>query len=112
MAREIAGVPPVLVAAVYSAEALSLQLVFDRPIDVSRIAVSAFSVRDGDVNHELYLGHGTAVLSGDRIVTVPLMSITSVPVPGTVLSASIGNGIVAVGGGAWAGISSLPLPLP
>jgi hypothetical protein len=99
----------VLVAAAYDPGA-TVTLTFDRPVDVAAMDVAAVAVDDGPVMGFRYVGFGTPTMLDPRTVNVTLTGVEDFPGPGVTLSVAAGNGIVAAGGGAWAGVSDVALP--
>jgi hypothetical protein len=103
---------PVLVSALYNESEAQLELAFDRSIDISAIDPSQITVKDGVQNSSSYVGINAAQ-SGDQIVIIVLDPTGPYAVPEIKMSATSLNGIVALfGGGAWPGVSNLPLPFP
>ena len=107
--------PPValtLVSAEY-AEAMWVELGFDRAVDISAIVVDQIEVEDGPVSNAIWQGSGAATLVGPTVVRVPVTEFDPSSSSGTVLNATAATGIVAVDdGGTWAGVSELGLPFP
>lgn len=85
-------------------------LQFDRAIDISSMDISTITVNDGAMGFT-YTGFGDPVLLDATTVQVGLSGADDYDGP-TLLSVGSGNGIVAVGGGSWDGVSELGLPFP
>src|SRR5687768_11597967 len=103
---------PVLVTAIYNESEVQLELVFDRPIDISAIDPSQITVNDGVHNNNSFVGIGSAP-SGDQTVIIVLDPTGAWAVPEIKMSATALTGIIAqVGGSAWPGVSNLSLPFP
>jgi hypothetical protein len=102
----------VLVAATYE-EVVSVSLTFDRPIDIAGLVGAQITVDDGAVAGILYAGTSVATLTDPQTVRIELVEVGVSGDPGTRLTASAANGIVAVDdGGEWAGVSDVELPFP
>ena len=108
-------VPPValtLVSAIYDAGA-AVTLTFDRPIDIAALDGSAIVVEDGVHSEFRYNGTAGATLLSPVTVQIELAGVEEWTGPDIRLDAASANGIVAVDdGGAWGGVSELPLPFP
>ena len=103
--------PPTLVSAAYD-EGNSVTLTFDRAVDVAGVVGSAIRVNDGggEVDATLNATGAVAVLSPTS-VRLGLVHAGPPTGPGMTMTATAGNGIVAVNGGApWAGVTELTLP--
>ena len=102
----------VLVAATY-AESTWVRLTFDRPIDIGGFVGAAIVVNDGDLSATRWQGIAPATLIGPASVEIQLAEIEPIGAGDVRLTASAGNGIVAVDdGGTWGGVSALSLPFP
>jgi hypothetical protein len=103
--------PLVLVSATYDRPA-SVDLTFDRAIDVSGIDPAALLVWDGEFGFE-YQGDGEVELLSPTTVRVLLNGIAEWTGEGVTMSVGADNGIVASDdGGMWAGVTDLALPFP
>ncbi|HEV7297912.1 MAG TPA: hypothetical protein VGN72_00990 [Tepidisphaeraceae bacterium] len=104
--------PLTLVSAVYDGDVeLVLTLTFSRAIDVDAIDGAAIIVNDPGAMLDRLIGTGGATLEGPATVRIGLVTQSVPPVPGPVtLTAGADNGIVAVDGGAWAGVTAVVLP--
>ena len=101
-----------LVSATYDV-GTSVRLTFDRAINIAGLNALAFSVDDAADSGNAYSGGGGAILAGAASVDVFLVDPTPPVGPGTTLSVTAANGIVASGdGGTWPGVLDLPLPFP
>jgi hypothetical protein len=101
-----------LVAATYDPDT-SVDLTFDRPIDVGAFDGAAVVVEDGEIVGAKYDGQGGATLLNPTTVRISLLEVGPPDGPPVTLSASAANGIVAADdGGAWAGVTGLVLPFP
>jgi hypothetical protein len=107
--------PPValtLVSATYEI-GTSVELTFDRAIDIAGIDVAAFFVDDGALADFKYQGYDPPELLGPASVRVLLTGVEDGGDPGTHLTVGADSGIVAVDdGGTWAGVTELALPYP
>jgi hypothetical protein len=98
------------VIAGYEPDVPSIDLLFDRDIDLSRIDLGAFIVADGNIAACTWVGSGT-ILLGSRWVQVLLTRVGDFSGPDVRLNAGPWNGIVAMDdGGAWPGAVGLVLP--
>ena len=105
--------PLTLVAATFNAGDLVLTLTFDRAIDLSGIVVDQFLVFDGNLSVEW--GGTGGDLSQPTPESMAMVMIENAPYEGEGLTLTVSptNGIVAAGdGGAFAGVSNVPLPFP
>jgi hypothetical protein len=102
---------PVLVSAAFSLDdGAVLTLGFDRAVAIVGFDPAAIGVADGP-GESFYDGSGGATLSGANTVVVGLIYLYAASGDDVELTATAGNGIVAVDGGvAWAGASGLVLP--
>ena len=108
--------PPValvLVSAIYDSGIPKVRLTFDRAIDLSGYDGTAVVVDDESDTFNAFQGTGGAFPIGANAVDIFLVDPTVPTGPGTTLTATAANGIVAVDdGGTWAGCISLTLPFP
>src|SRR5690242_18740085 len=103
----------VLVSAVYDSGIPKVTLTFDRAIDLAGFDGTAVVVDDEADTFNAYQGTGGAFPIGANGVAIFLVDPTPPTGPGTTLTVTAGNGIVAVDdGGTWAGVVSLTLPFP
>ena len=103
----------VLVSAVYDSGIPKVRLTFDRAINLGGYDGTAVVVDDEADTFNAYQGTGGAFPIGANAVDIFLVDPTVPTGPGTTLTATAANGIVAVDdGGAWAGCVSLTLPFP
>jgi hypothetical protein len=101
-----------LVGATYSVLAQTVELSFDRAIDIDAIDGSAITVIDGP-GAILWNGTGGATLLSPTTVRLLLVEIDSATGSQVLMTATGANGIVAVDDGAgWGGVSDLVLPFP
>ena len=101
-----------LVAAAYS-PGDAVELTFDRAIDASGVVGSAIVVDDGGDTGYRFVSNGASSMLDPQTVRLELVGVEPTSSTTTTLDASAGNGIVAVDdGGAWNGVSGLPLPFP
>jgi hypothetical protein len=112
-----AATPPAaqlaLVAATYDKDTPSVDLEFDRAIDIGAMDVAQVIVDDDTFTGARLVGFETAVLVNATTVRVPLNPVGGVEQPDVFLTVGAGNGIVAVDdGGTWAGVTNEPLPFP
>ena len=109
-----APAPPValtLIAAEYDT-GTTIELTFDRAVDIAGIVVGDVSVNEGPESIR-YVGSGAATLVTPTKVVIGLVEDGGQGAPFITLTAGAGNGIVAVDdGGAWAGVTNLVLPFP
>ena len=83
----------------------TVELTFDRDVDVTAMIVTAIRVGSGDTGN-LYQGDGTPSVFGGSIVIVNLVVIDTYSGSDVELTVDAGNGVVAVDdGGTWAGCS-------
>jgi len=102
-----------LVSAVYDSGIPKVRLTFDRAINLGGYDGTAVVVDDEADTFNAYQGTGGAFPIGANAVDIFLVDPTPPSGPGTTLTATAANGIVAVDdGGAWAGCISLTLPFP
>ena len=102
-----------LLEAAFDEVAQTLRLTFDRAIDVVGLAAGQLVVSDGSMTGTPYEGAGPGTLDGPAAVVIALLELGPTEDPGTLLTATASTGIVAVDdGGAWAGVTDLPLPFP
>jgi hypothetical protein len=102
--------PLTLVSASFDPDGPEVYLTFDRPIDISGLVVGGFGVVDEPDGHAL-IGFLAPILIAPNQVQVLMQIVASASGPDVLLTASAGNGIVAVDdGGTWAGASDLVLP--
>ena len=100
-----------LVAAGYEPTAW-VDLAFDRAVDVGGIDPSAVRVWDGPDTF-LYAGVGAVELVSPTTVRVFVTGVEDFAGEGVTMTVGSDNGIVAADdGGAWAGVTDLPLPWP
>ena len=100
---------PVLVGVAYESEG-AMQLQFDRAVDVSGADTTKIVVSDATLGQTLRGTGPAGQQSGDDAI-VFLEPIGPSVGTGVRLSASVGNGIVAVdNGGAWAGVNGVEIP--
>src|SRR4051812_15638233 len=101
-----------LVAASYNHDVEPVVILsFDRAIDIGGFDGSQIIVEDGFDLGLKFRGTGGASLDDPQTVRVALVEDGDAGVPGTVLTAIAGAGIVAARGGApWAGVADLGLP--
>ncbi len=100
-----------LTSAVYDQFAFTVTLGFSRAIDLSGFDGAAILVDDDQIVGHSFLGTGGAELLDESTVKITLVDNGGSVGPGTTLSATSANGIVAVGDGtAWAGVDHLALP--
>jgi hypothetical protein len=108
--------PPVtlvLVSASYDVGTTSVRLTFDCAIDIAAFNGATLVVDDAADSGNAYAGTGGALLAGANAVDIFLVDPTPPSGPGTTLTVTAGNGIVAVDdGGTWAGVTGLALPFP
>jgi hypothetical protein len=98
-----------LIGATY-VESTSVELTFDRAIDIGAIDVSAIVVSDHVIGFR-YQGAGVATAMGLDAVYVELVGLDEWTGSSTTLTASPANGITAAGdGAAWAGVTDAALP--
>ena len=103
----------VLVSAVYDSGIPKVRLTFDRAINLGGYDGTAVVVDDEADTFNAYQGTGGAFPIGANAVDIFLVDPTVPTGPGTTLTATAANGIVAVDdGGTWAGCVSLTLPFP
>jgi hypothetical protein len=103
-----------LVSATYD-PSNSVELTFDRPIDIAAFDVTTVLVNDGDIMDCKYAGwpDPPPALTGPATVLVWLNGVADDGDPGVRLTVGPANGIVAEGdGAAWAGVAGLSLPFP
>jgi hypothetical protein len=106
--------PLMLVSGVYVSGS-SIQLSFDRAIDIAAISTGAFIVNDNDDVGEKFEGQGSATLIDPQTVEITLVPAGGPTGTGITLTASAANGIVAQGGAppvAWAGVTDFVLTTP
>ena len=107
-----AVVGPVLVGATYD-QGSSVDLTFDRAIDISALDPAQVEVDDDQDSGWRLGGQGGATLVDPMTVQVPLDRIGDSSESGVHLFVSASSGIVASGdGAAWAGVSDVALPFP
>jgi hypothetical protein len=103
----------VLTQASYSPSPKVLWLYFDREIDVTAIDGEQIFVNDGDLRLVRMNASGGVLSQGPMVVSLQLVEIEPFEAGGIRLTATAGNGIVAVNDqGAWAGCEHLGLPFP
>jgi hypothetical protein len=101
----------VLVAAAFD-QSVSVTLTFDRDIDITSLVASAVIVDDAPESIA-YRGDGPGTLLTPTTVVIALVEDGGQGGPVVTLTASAGNGIVAVDDGdAWAGVTDVTLPFP
>jgi hypothetical protein len=104
-----APAPLTLVAANYEPDGPNVNLHFDRDVDISGIDPAVFTVLDGEDGWHMV--GATAVMIDTTIVQVQL--VRDGDYEGTsLLTAGVGNGIVAADGGTWSGTEGTGLPFP
>ena len=91
----------------------SVRLGFDRAIDIAGLIGAAITVDAGNVTGTRYQATGIATMDGPNAVVIGLVATVPSASGDTLLSATSGNGIVAIDdGGGWSGASELVLPFP
>ena len=110
-AKVPATTPLVLVSGVYNSAA-SVVLTFDRPIAISALSGAAFVVNDNVDVGEKFEGSGTGSLLSPTTVEIAIVPAGGPSGSGITLTASAANGIVAVDGGTWAGVTDFALSTP
>src|SRR4051812_46698183 len=102
-----------LVSATYVA-GMSIELTFDRAIDIDALVGSQITVDDSAPLNIRFVATGAASLAGPAAVLIELEEGESwFGGSGIHLNASAATGIVAADdGGAWAGVTNLALPFP
>ena len=102
-------VPPTLVAVAIDYEN-SVELTFDRAIDVAGVDPAELSVDDASVGWS-YVGAAPVTLVNPTTVRVTLQEAGDSTGPDTRMTVTAGNGIVALGdGGTWTGVSDVVIP--
>jgi hypothetical protein len=100
---------PMLVGVSYEASG-AMQLRFDRAVDVSGADTTKIVVSDASLG-QMLRGTGAAGQQTGEDAIVFLEPVGPSVGTGVRLSASVGNGIVAIdNGGAWAGVSDVEIP--
>ena len=109
-----AAKPPVeltLVAAAYNPAFPFIELEFDREIDFSAMVGSAITVMDTASQHAKMAATGEVVVINPKKIQVTMVNAGAMSGSGVKLTATAGNGIVAVDdGGAWEGVTNVDLP--
>src|SRR5438105_1427438 len=101
----------VLVSASYDVKT-SIDLEFDRAIDVSALDGTQIKVSDDSVPGP-FTAPGTVTMLDPQTVRIRINNFDSSSGPGVHLNASADNGIVASDdGAAWGGVTDLELPFP
>jgi hypothetical protein len=103
-----------LIQAIYPNEITgSIDLVFDRAINIDAFDGTQIIVKDGVIAGFVFNATGPAELVDASIVRLFLVGIGDYAEPNMLLSATGLSGIVAVDdGGTWAGVTDLALPFP
>lgn len=102
----------ILTCALYN-EGPSVELAFDRPIDITLIDVSQIRVDDGSILMGHYQGFGLPVLTSQRSVLVGLNRTGASSQPAVQLSVGPRSQIVAAENRtSFAGVADLNLPFP
>jgi len=103
-----------LVAAEYNHDdSPVLVLTFDRAVDIAGLDGSQMIVDDGFDLGLKFIATGPATLDAPGVLRIGLTDDGDATVPGTVLTAGAGNGIIAADdAAAWAGVADLGLPFP
>ena len=100
-----------LVAAAYNPAYPFIELEFDREIDFSAMVGSAITVMDTASQHAKMAATGEVVVINPKKIQVTMVNAGAMSGSGVKLTATGGNGIVAVDdGGAWEGVTDVDLP--
>jgi hypothetical protein len=106
-----------LIAAAFDAGAVptaTLDLLFDRAIDIAGLDASQITVDDGPGSGSIWQGGGGgATLIDPQTVRLPMSEVGPSGSAATTLTATGTSGIVAEDdGGMWSGVTALELPFP
>lgn len=104
--------PVVLTGATYNSSGMFIMLQFDRAINTAALNGAQIRVDDQPQGH-WYLATGGLLVLSPSSIRLFLVGGGTTSGPADLLSASAGNGIVAVNdGGLWAGVTNLAMPFP
>jgi hypothetical protein len=111
VATQTTPAPPVLIAADYDSDAVTITLTFDQAINIAGLDGSQVLVNDPVSGFSMYEGTGAGTQVSPVAVKLNL-SVTGLSIGSEVfLSASDMTGIIAVAGGKhWSGVEDVALP--